>query len=126
MMEERIFLPHLLRRQKIGKNKTVKGKNYQHDENYHRHFGCFCCCWKVGKTVNKICIKKALTKSLVTFKLKGSRLLSKDWFPCRDKASVHTASSVQESKLRRRWQEDLPPFLFAGYRPGGPFFSVAE
>jgi hypothetical protein len=28
--------------------------------------------------------------------------------------------------LRRRWQEDLPPFLFAGYRPGGPFFSVAE
>ncbi len=45
-----------------------------------------------GKTIYKICIKKALAKSLVTFKLRGSRLLSKDWFPCRDKASVHTAS----------------------------------
>ncbi len=45
-----------------------------------------------GKTINKICTKKALTKSLVTFKLRGFRLLSKDWFPCRDKASVHTAS----------------------------------
>jgi hypothetical protein len=37
-----------------------------------------------SETVNKACIKKSLAKSLMVFELKSPRLLSPDWFPCRD------------------------------------------
>jgi hypothetical protein len=53
-----------------------------------------------GTNVNRAYIKKVLAKSQPIFKLKRSVFLSLDRFPCRDKAPVHTATSIQDFKWR--------------------------
>jgi hypothetical protein len=67
----------------------------------------------------RFCIKKARAKSLVIYKAKSFGLLFQDWCPIRDDADVYTAASVWRSKWWRRQQDNLPPFLFAGYPPSG-------